>query len=159
MNLSEVYGDFPQKAAPPQNIPVQQKVQQTPTPPPQIPHHPNHVQQRAQNALHEFEAFLIDNNILAIAAGLTIGFATSSFIKSAVGDIVLPAIYKSIGAYLIKNVSTQAFETMNDIFPKQFNVHDFLKETLTFVFIILLVYLMFNWLLKRKQRQTKEKKN
>lgn len=44
-------------------------------------------------SLDRFKQFLVENNVLAIAAGIAFGQATLQLIKSFVGDIALPAVY------------------------------------------------------------------
>lgn len=44
-------------------------------------------------SLDRFKQFLVENNVLAIAAGIAFGQATLQLIKSFVGDVALPVVY------------------------------------------------------------------
>lgn len=93
--------------------------------------------------------FLVQNGVITHAAGMTIGFSTGVFIRSAVGDMLLPLVYKTIGAYLVKNVSQGAYDKMTRVFSTELNVDNFLKETITWIFVIVSTFLLIEYGVRR----------
>jgi large-conductance mechanosensitive channel len=149
----------PQAPQMPQQVPqIPQQVPQVPQQMPKMPQQPL-LPQPAQKALQTpnafynfkkddvykgFRDFVVQNNILTTAAGMTIGFSTGVVVRSLVGDVLLPLIYKTIGAYLIKNVSQSAYEKMTGVFSTELNFDNFLKEAITWVFVILSAFFVIN---------------
>ena len=91
---------------------------------------------------NSFKDFIVKNGVVATAVGLPIGFQSSTMAKSLVGDMVLPAIYKTVGQYLVKNVSKAAYANMRRIFPSEINFDNFLKEFITWCLVILAAFVI-----------------
>lgn len=85
-----------------------------------------------------FTKFVADNGILAASAGITIGFATATFVKSFVADVIMPIIFliivsmnKKASSFLGKFLSSTDLRFAN-----------FVSELITWVFIILTAFLV-----------------
>lgn len=87
-----------------------------------------------------FAEFVTNNGILAATAGITIGFATATFIKSFVSDVVLPVIFlvifsisKKTGGFVAKFLAS-----------KEFRFTNFVSEFITWILILLTAYLIID---------------
>lgn len=85
-----------------------------------------------------FAEFVTSNGILAATAGITIGFATATFIKSFVSDVILPVIFLVI---LAINRKTGGF-VAKFLASKEFRFTNFISEFITWILILLTAYLI-----------------
>lgn len=82
--------------------------------------------------MSSFVDFISDNGILATSAGITIGFATATFIKSFVADVVIPVIvlvvykFNSNGGKFVGRL----------VANKELHFANFVSEMITWVLII-----------------------
>ena len=94
--------------------------------------------------MSDFKSFLVNNGVIASTAGITIGFATATFVKSLVADIVLPSIFLLIskgsgvvskdGSFLTKFLA-----------KKEYMFTNFISETITWIFIVLTAFFLLNF--------------
>ena len=98
----------------------------------------------------QFKGFLMKDNLILIATAITIGMASTTFIKSFVYSILMPAIYFVIGKVMLQNVSNSLYKNVTDIFGDKvtFHVDTFIKDFLVWFFILIGVYLIMDFLLK-----------
>jgi len=92
--------------------------------------------------MSDLTSFIINNNILTTAAAVTIAFSTGTTIRSLVVDIILPSIYK-LFLHKVKIVSG-AFAPISNV-----NVDNFIKEFITWIFVVIITYLIIEWALRR----------
>lgn len=99
----------------------------------------------------DFKEYIIKNNFVVTAAAITIGIASASFIKSFVGSVLMPSVYFVIGKIILQNVSTQLYKSVTDIFGDKasFNLDNFIKEALTWIFIVFGSYLIMDFVIRR----------
>ena len=112
-----------------------------------------------QKNIGNFKTFIVNNNLVGTAAGVAIAFVTTEVIKSFVGDIIMPGF-----VYCLLRLNIPWLTT---ILPgkSEFDVTNFIKILINFVFIIAITFLFvkftFNYLLGiniyKKKDQEKEK--
>jgi large-conductance mechanosensitive channel len=95
-----------------------------------------------------FSKFITDNGILAASAGITIGFATATFVKSFVADVIMPVIFLAIVA-VNKNASGFVAKFLAST---NLRFTNFVSELVTWILIVITVFFIIN--LIRKQLQT-----
>ena len=90
-------------------------------------------------SFEEFKRFLVDNNVLAIAAGLAFGQATLQLIKSFVADVVLPLVYTvAVGTFrLARPCALPSFESGA-------RPSNFAAEVITYILIIMSAFVLIN---------------
>jgi large conductance mechanosensitive channel len=91
--------------------------------------------------LREFKAFLIKQNILALAIAVVIGTALNTVIKALVDDFIMPvvAVFQPGGNW----------QTMTwDVGPVKFGVGDFLAALVNFIIIGFVVWRISKALIK-----------
>ena len=91
---------------------------------------------------NDLKGFVINNNILTTAAAMTIGFSSGTMIRSLVGDIVLPGIYRLVLSRV--NLMSGAFAPINKL-----NVDNFLKEIVSWIFVIVLTFILIEYVIRR----------
>ena len=92
--------------------------------------------------MSDLSSFIINNNILTTAAAVAIAFSTGTMIRSFVGDIILPSLYK-LFIHKIKILSG-AFAPINNT-----NIDNFIKEFISWIFVIIITYLLIEYALRR----------
>lgn len=99
----------------------------------------------------QFRSFMLKDNVILIATAITIGMASTTFIKSFVYSILMPAIYFVIGKVMLQNVSNKLYKSVTDIFGDKvtFHVDTFVKDFLVWFFILIGVYIVMDFILKR----------
>lgn len=109
----------------------------------------------------DFKDYIIKNNFVVTAAAITIGISSATFIKSFVGNLLMPSVYFVIGKIILQNVNNKLYKTVTDIFGDKasFDLDNFFKELLTWIFIVIGVYLILEfvirkWLLKATTTNT-----
>ena len=95
-----------------------------------------------------FKEFVTQNGIISTTAGITIGFATASFVKSLVADIIMPVIFlvmvKATG-----KVSTSTSSFFGKFLSnKEFLFTNFVSELITWVVIVLTAWLVLDLVYK-----------
>lgn len=95
----------------------------------------------------DFKSFLIGNNILTVAAAVTIAFSTGTMIRSLTADIVLPSVYRLFA----KNIKTLsgAFAPINKL-----NLDNFVKEVISWIMVIVLTFLLIEYVIRRWMLKT-----
>lgn len=92
--------------------------------------------------MSDMKSFLIQNGIIATTAGITIGFATATFVKSFVSDVILPVIFMVV----VKGTGTVSKDTSSFfsrfLSKKEFLFTNFISETITWLAIVLLSYVI-----------------
>jgi len=92
--------------------------------------------------MSDLSSFIINNNILTTAAAVAIAFSTGTMIISFVGDIILPSLYK-LCVHKIKFLSG-AFAPISNT-----NIDNFIKEFVSWIFVIIITYLLIEYALRR----------
>lgn len=85
---------------------------------------------------HSFKDFIVKNGVVSTTAGITIGFATVTFVKSLVADVVMPLIFMVIvgGLKSIDKDSSKFFSQF--LANKEFRFTNFVSELITWILII-----------------------
>lgn len=109
------------------------------------------VRNRMTNMGDEFISFLVDKNIPTSMAAVTIAFSTGTFIRSLSSDIVIPLLY----SFLPLDHLTTAFQPIS-----RANIDNFIKEVLSFVLVLILTFVILNYIfgMITKRKTEKEKK-
>lgn len=107
----------------------------------------------------DFKDFLLKNNIIVTAAAITIGIASASFIKSFVSGLLMPLFYLVIGKLILRNVHDKLYNSVSDIFGDKadFNVDGFIRELITWVFIVFGAYILMDFIIRRWVLRATEK--
>lgn len=100
------------------------------------------------NVTGDFKSFVISNNIATTMAGVTVAFSTGIFIRSLVGDIILPSIY---GLFVNKlNINPSgAFAPLSKL-----NVDIFIKEFVSWIFVIIFTFIIVEYVIRRWMLKT-----
>ena len=106
------------------------------------------VRSRISSVGDDFASFLVDKNIPTSMAAVTIAFSTGTFIRSLSGDIVIPLLY----SILPLNHLTSAFQPIS-----QTNIDTFIKEFFSFVLVIILTFLLLNYIFGMITKKKTEK--
>ena len=106
------------------------------------------VRSRISSVGDDFVSFLVDKNIPTSMAAVTIAFSTGTFIRSLSGDIVIPLLY----AIIPLNNLTSAFKPIS-----QTNIDNFIKEFFSFVLVIILTFLLLNYIFGMITKKKAEK--
>jgi len=86
----------------------------------------------------QLKKFIVDNNIIATAAGVSIAIVTKDVIQSFVGDIVIPCIF-----FLLLSLNLKIF---SKILPGKTNINftNFVKQFITWLLVIIITFLFVN---------------
>jgi len=103
--------------------------------------------------INDLKAFIIENNLVSYSVSWVVAVTFTLFIQSAVGDILLPSMYYIYQAIKLSLGFSNRVETVDSIFEKvnKINLANFLKETISFILILLVLYLLIkdiinNWI-------------
>jgi large-conductance mechanosensitive channel len=96
-----------------------------------------------------FKDFVVQNGIVSTAASITIGFATATFVKSFVADVVMPVIFiVVIGA--LKKVNSNSGKFLGQFLAnKEFRFTNFISELVTWVLIVLAAFLILDLVVRK----------
>jgi large-conductance mechanosensitive channel len=103
--------------------------------------------------------FLIANNVLVMAAGISFGQATLQLLKSFVADMLMPLIYMALvgipgvaamqmGGGGKKGAAASGF-LATVLAHKELRFANFIAEVITYVLILLTAYLLITYVFKR----------
>ena len=83
----------------------------------------------------DLKKFIVDNNVIGTAAGVSIALVTKDIIQSFVGDIILPSFYFVLVSLKINKVT--------EMLPgKHFlDFTNFMKQFISWVLVIIITYL------------------
>lgn len=97
----------------------------------------------------QFKTFMMKDNLIMIATAITIGMASTTFIKSFVYTILMPAIYFVIGKVMLQHMNDTLYNSVTDIFGDKVTFHfdTFIKDFLVWFFILVGVYIVMGFLL------------
>ena len=97
---------------------------------------PSTTDQENKNKIfwQQLNKFIMDNNIIGTAAGVSIALITKDVIQSLVSDIIFPAII-----FILINLNSK---DLTKILPKtyKFDFKNFIKEFVTWIFIVILTF-------------------
>lgn len=98
--------------------------------------------------MSSFKEFITNNGIIATTAGITIGFATASFVKSFVADVVLPIVFLLLvkGTGKVSSGTSTFFSKF--LSNKEFMFTNFISELITWVLIVLSAWLILELVFK-----------
>lgn len=94
--------------------------------------------------------FIIQNNILTTMTAVTLAFSTGTFIRSLVGDIIMPLLY-----LVILNKITFLSGAFKPITSN--NIDNFIKESFQFILVIIFTFVIIVNILKRYIFKSPEK--
>lgn len=94
--------------------------------------------------MSSFQEFINNNGIIATTAGITIGFATASFVKSFVADVILPVIFLALvrGTGKVSSGTSSFFSKF--LSNKEFMFANFTSELITWILIVLVAWLVLD---------------
>lgn len=91
-----------------------------------------------------FKDFLVKNGIVSTAASITIGFATATFIKSFVADVIMPLIFLVIVGGL-KHVNSDMGRFLSSFLSsKEMRFTNFASELVTWVLVVVAAFLVLD---------------
>jgi len=98
-----------------------------------------------------FSQFLITNNILGSMAAVTISFSTGVFLRSLVGDIIIPWVYS-----LVLNKVSRFRKVFAPITHN--NIDNFIKEFVTWIFVVIITFIFIVYVMRSfiKYMETKK---
>jgi len=98
----------------------------------------------ANNLGDSFKGFIVKNGVISTAASITIGFATATFIKSFVADIVMPAVFLvMVGGVGKINHKTGSFISQF-LADREFKTTNFVSELITWILIIIASFIVLD---------------
>ena len=96
-----------------------------------------------------FKEFLVKNGVISTAASITIGFATATFIKSFVADVVMPLVFLlAVGGVGKLNKATGNFISQF-LADKEFKFTNFVSEAITWLLIIGASFLVLDMFVRK----------
>lgn len=98
--------------------------------------------------MSDFKSFIVNNGVLSTTAGITIGFATASFVKSLVADVILPVIFMVLvkGSSVVSKGAGGFFGKF--LANKEFLFANFVSEMITWILIVLFAFLVLEAIYK-----------
>lgn len=94
--------------------------------------------------MQEFMEFMKKQNVISVALGIVAGLAANTLINALVADLITP-IYKPYIAFLDPKASVT-------IGMSQFMIGDFIQALISFVVILLVVFIIGEKLAKKLQK-------
>ena len=86
--------------------------------------------------VEQLNKFLVDNNIVGTAAGVSIALATKDVIQSLVSDVIIPGII-----FLLLKLNVESLTKFLMMPGKtKFDFMNFIKQFITWIFIIIITY-------------------
>ena len=109
----------------------------------------DYVSQTTTRTVDSFKTFLAGNGVISTAAGITIGFATATFVKSFVADVIMPLIF-----LLLVNVVSRINKKGGSFFEKflankEFRFTNFVSEFVTWILIIIAAFLILDLFVRK----------
>ena len=98
--------------------------------------------------MSSFKDFISNNGIIATTAGITIGFATATFVKSFVADVVLPIVFLALVSGTGKVSSSTSSFFSKFLSNKEFLFTNFISEFITWIAIVLIAWLVLDLVYK-----------
>jgi len=97
----------------------------------------NLEQEKKKVWMDQLNKFLVDNNIVGTAAGVSIALATKDVIQSLVSDVIIPGII-----FLLLKLNIESLTKFVMIPGKtKFDFINFIKQFITWIFIIVITYI------------------
>ena len=115
----------------------------------------NEVQNKQKIWRDNLKKFLVDNNIIGTAAGVSIALVTKDVISSLVGDVIIPGII-----FLLLKLNIRS---LTEILPgnSEFHFIDFIKEFISWLFVVIITFVFikiaFEGILGIDSKQTDNK--
>ena len=109
----------------------------------------DYVTQTTARTVDSFKSFLAGNGVISTAAGITIGFATATFVKSFVADVIMPLIF-----LLVVNIITRINKKGGSFFEKflankEFRFTNFVSEFVTWILILIAAFLILDLFVRK----------
>ena len=94
----------------------------------------NDIENKKKMWMSQFNKFLVDNNIVGTAAGVSIALVTKDVIQSLVGDIIIPGII-----FLLLKLN---IHSLTELLPgkSEFHFIDFIKEFISWLFVVIITF-------------------
>lgn len=94
--------------------------------------------------MSSFKEFITQNGIIATTAGITIGFATATFVKSFVADVIMPVFFLMLVSATGKVSTTASGFFSKFLSNKEFLFTNFISEFITWVVIIITAFVVLD---------------
>ena len=113
------------------------------------------VQHKQKMWKDQLNKFLVDNNIVGTAAGVSIALVTKDVIQAFVGDVIIPGII-----FLLLKLN---IHSLTELLPgkSEFDFTDFIKEFISWIFVVVITFVFvkvaFEGLLGIDSKQTDNK--
>lgn len=109
----------------------------------------DYVTQTTARTVGSFKSFLASNGVISTAAGITIGFATATFVKSFVADVIMPLIF-----LMVVNIVSRINKKGGSFFEKflankEFRFTNFVSEFITWILIIVAAFLILDLFVRK----------
>jgi large-conductance mechanosensitive channel len=98
---------------------------------------------------NSFKDFIMQNGIIPVAASITIGFATATFVKSFVSDLFMPAIFMVIANSIGRMSPAMSTFVTKFLSAKQFGFMHFVSELITWILIVLAAFLILDLVVRK----------
>lgn len=102
------------------------------------------------NIVDDFKGFLVHDGIISIASGIILGISTTTFLKSLVLYVMLPALYMLlfnwvyfVAPSLEKNISAVYRFT-------SFDLLHFFQELITWIITVVATFLVLEFIVRRR---------
>ena len=99
---------------------------------------------------NQLKDFIINNNIISLAAGVSIGLVTKDAVVSLVGDIIIPIVVILLKTLQIKGL-IYLLPVKSDI-----NVILFIKQLISFVLIVIFTFIFIQFFMNSIGGDTKK---
>lgn len=102
-----------------------------------------------QDMTSNFKEFIVKNGVVSTAASITIGFASATFIKSFVADVIMPLVFIVIVGGL-KHVNKETSRFFSQFLSsKELRFTNFASELVTWVLIIVAAFLVLDLVVRK----------
>lgn len=90
----------------------------------------------------DFKTFVIQNNILTTISAVTVAFSFGIFVRSLVGDIIIPGLY-----FLLFKHNSHLAKIFSPIDLSK--IDNFVKEAITLIFVIISTFMIVMYVFKK----------
>jgi len=96
-----------------------------------------------------FKEFIVKNGVISTAASITIGFATATFVKSFVADVVMPLIFLVIVGGVSKVNKSSGTFISQFLSSKEFKFTNFVSELITWILIVVAAFMVLDLVVRK----------
>ena len=99
---------------------------------------------------NQLNHFIVNNNLISIAAGVSIGLVTKDAVVSLVGDIIIPII-----VILLKTIKNKKIIKFLPV-KSELNIILFIKQLFSFVLIVIFTFIFIQFFMNSIGGDTKK---